>query len=985
MCGGSKAKTSQKSTSTYTPTEQASGVYTNILDRATDVADTPYNPAMNRSVAGFNPTQTAAHAATTANAGAWQPQFDQAGNMMTSAGAALTGEDIAGYMNPWQQQVVDAALAKIRDQDAMQNREFTANQVAQNGLGGNGLFVGRAQLQADQGENRNATIANLMAQGFTQAQAAAQADKNRGLAAGQSIANLGAARSQLGYTDAAAATAVGNQQQAQQQLEYDTATGNAQQEALFPMQQAQWLASIGAGIAPLTGGTTTTKGSATQSQGKGIGNIVGAGLSAASMLSDERAKENLTPIGKTFDGQTIWKYNYSGDPRTQIGLIAQDVEQSHPDAVSERPDGLLQVDYDAALPDEGFADGGGVFGGYKTAMPWASINPANPIIPQPMSVQPPAQQQQGDGGLADAMALGKKAGAGLDSLWRNSDGAGGWGASIVDTSSLGGGASSSFLSGLGSLFGFADGGLVATPEEMAALEMVESGGRDIQGPVTRSGERAQGPRQIMPATARDPGFGVKPLAPGADVTEQRRFSDDYFNAMLKRYGGDRDAARIAYNGGPARADAWLKAGRDDSVIPRESADYYKKITKQLTPGQATARNAVNTVASGTDGAGTAPLVQKGVAGTPSDGQRYKSKGDRAAGGLLKSLFGVEFNPLNLTENERRALLVAGLGMMSHGDIGRGGMQGMAYLAGAEEGERDAEREASKLTIQMKKDAEELALRTRAEDRMTARDAADQKWREGETGRKNAELTADQKEYEAAVKQGYKKDFATFQREQKAAGTGAGVNPESVREYEYAKSQGFAGSMQDWLKWKAGNKPLTATDKKAIIEADEYQNIGKDAISNLNEAIKLNMKGYSGPYASTRGYLSSQIGSDAGSTTREIENLVQTQAVAQLKQIFGGQPTEGERQILLDLQGSVSESPKVREGIWKRAIAAAQHRLELAKDQSEGIREGSYFKPGGNRSQLDEPRSVKTQTIRPRATDANGNVVEYDGKAWVPAQ
>jgi len=747
MCGGSDAKTSQKSTSTYTPTAKATGVYNDVLDRSQAAANTPYNPAMNRTVAGFNPTQQAAFDATTANAGAWQPQFDQAGQMMTSAGAAINADDIAGYMNPWQQQVVDAALAKIRDQDAMQNREFTANQVSQGGLGGNGLFVGRAQLQADQGENRNATIANLMAQGFTQAQAAAQADKTRGLQAGQSIANLGAARSQLGYTDAAAATAVGNQQQQQQQLEYDTATGNAQQETLFPMQQAQWLAGIGAGIGPLTGGTTTSKGSATQSQGKGIGNMIGAGLSAASMLSDERAKENKTPIGKTFDGQTIWKYNYAGDPRTQIGLIAQEVEQSHPEAVGTRPDGMRTVDYDAALPD-GRADGGSVFGGYKTAMPWASINPANPIIPQAPDVRPPAQQQ-GDGGLGDAMALGKKAGAGLDSLWRNSDGAGGWGASIVDTSSLGGGGSSSIFSGLGSLFGFADGGLVASPEEMAALEMVESGGRDIQGPATRSGERAQGPRQIMPATARDPGFGVRPLAPGADVTEQRRFSDDYFNAMLKRYGGDRDAARIAYNGGPRRADNWLKAGRDDSVIPRESADYYKKITKQLGGGPAMARNATEAVASGTDGAGTAPLVQKGMAGTPSDGQRYKSKGDRAAGGLLKSVFGIEFNPLNLTENERRALLVAGLGMMSHGDVGRGGLQGMAYLAGAEEGERDAEREATKLTMMMRNDARAVEAASRAERREDRGERREDRMAESDAKR----LELAQKEFDLKTKLG----------------------------------------------------------------------------------------------------------------------------------------------------------------------------------------------------------------------------------------
>lgn len=745
MCSGGKAKTTQNSTSTYTPTTQATGVYNNVLDRAADASQTAYNPATGKSIAGFNPTQQAGFDATTANAGAWQPAVGQAGQMVTDAGAPISDADMARYTNPWQEQVVNAALAKIRDQDAMQQREFTANQAAQSGLGGNGVFVGRAQLTGDQAEARNATIAQLMSQGFTQAQAAAQADKTRGLAAGQTMAGIGQLTSNLGYTDAAATTAVGNQQQAQQQNVNDAASANASAETLWPMQTAQWLASIGAGIGPLTGGTTTSQGTATQSQGKGIGNIIGAGLSAASMLSDDRAKENKEPIGRTFDGQTIWKYNYVGDPRSQIGLIAQEVEQSHPDAVGERPDGMKMVDYDAALP--GRADGGGVFGGMPTAMPWASINPANPIIPQAPNVQPPAQEQGGDGGLADAMSMGKKAGTGIADFLKKNDGAGGWGASIVPTSSLGGGGSSGFLSGLTSLFGFADGGLVATPEEMAALEMVESGGRDIQGPVTRSGERAQGPRQIMPATAKDPGFGVAPLRPGAGVDEQRKFSDDYFNAMLRRYNGDRDAARIAYNGGPRRADNWIKAGRDDSVIPRESADYYKKIDKQLGAGPAMARNATATVQAGTDGGNTAPLVQKGMSGSTEGGERYTGKADRAAGGLLKSMFGIEFNPLGLNENERRALLVAGLSMMSHGDVGRGGLAGMQYLAGAEAGERDARKDALILRRQM--DADERAVQTaaRAERREDRADKREERLTDAEAKR----LDLAQKEYDLKVK------------------------------------------------------------------------------------------------------------------------------------------------------------------------------------------------------------------------------------------
>ncbi|QRE76488.1 tail fiber domain-containing protein [Methylobacterium aquaticum] len=68
----------------------------------------------------------------------------------------------------------------------------------------------------------------------------------------------------------------------------------------------------------------------------------------ASMTSDERAKEDISPVGETYDGQQLYAYRYKGDPKMQIGLMAQDVAQVTPEAVVEGPHGLLMVDYDKA-------------------------------------------------------------------------------------------------------------------------------------------------------------------------------------------------------------------------------------------------------------------------------------------------------------------------------------------------------------------------------------------------------------------------------------------------------------------------------------------------------------------------------------------------------------------------------------------------------------------------------------------------------------
>jgi hypothetical protein len=66
----------------------------------------------------------------------------------------------------------------------------------------------------------------------------------------------------------------------------------------------------------------------------------------------------------------------------------------------------------------------------------------------------------------------------------------------------------------------------------------------------------------------------------------------------------------------------------------------------------------------------------------------------------------------------------------------------------------------------------------------------------------------------------------------------------------------------------------------------------------------------------------------------------------LKAIFGGNPTEGERKILLEVQGSVNQPDAVRRRIWDRAIQLAQQKLSLAEQRSNELRGGNYYKAGG---------------------------------------
>jgi hypothetical protein len=180
-------------------------------------------------------------------------------------------------------------------------------------------------------------------------------------------------------------------------------------------------------------------------------------------------------------------------------------------------------------------------------------------------------------------------------------------------------------------------------------------------------------------------------------------------------------------------------------------------------------------------------------------------------------------------------------------------------------------------------------------------------------------------------------------------------PSSVQEYEYARNNGYQGSYQDWVRdaAKAKSKPasMTPTVQKMISEADGLVNSNNEVINTLRKAIEINKDAWYGPAAKSRAELGSLAGMDGASATITLDNMITGQALESLKTIFGGMPTEGERKILLDIQGSVSQPPDVREKIYQRALAAAGRRLKINQEKAKSLRTGSYFSPDYQPPQL----------------------------------
>ena len=145
------------------------------------------------------------------------------------------------------------------------------------------------------------------------------------------LGQLGAGAQTAALQGAQAQLAAGAQQQATEQAKLQADYNQFLQQQAYPFQTTQFLANIAEGIGTGSGGTSTT-----QAPGPNVGNQIFGALGALSLLSDPRAKENMKPVGETYDGQKIYKFNYKGDPRTQIGLNAAEVEHHKPESVSNK-------------------------------------------------------------------------------------------------------------------------------------------------------------------------------------------------------------------------------------------------------------------------------------------------------------------------------------------------------------------------------------------------------------------------------------------------------------------------------------------------------------------------------------------------------------------------------------------------------------------------------------------------------------------------
>lgn len=340
MGGGGKGGTT---TQTVSIPPEVMARYNAVNARAEGLSDTPfkqYGTTPDAFVAPITATQQAGITGTSNAANLAQP-FYGAATGLTMAGAQnvgpLTAGQIGQYQNPYTQAVVGSTLGALGQQFGQQQSQQQTEAIKGGAFGGERAGLQRAQLMGQQGLAASQAIAPLYQQGYQQAVQTAQgqqgvvaADLARQMAAGQQIAGLGAGAQQAAISGAQAQLGAGTVEQQTEQAGKQALYNQFLQQQGYPFQVAQFLANIAMGTGALSGSTTTTQ-------------------QPTGFFSDEKLKHNKEKVGKLDDGQDIYRYDM-GDGRTQIGLLAQEVEKKHPEAVG-LAGGYKTVDYGAATDD----------------------------------------------------------------------------------------------------------------------------------------------------------------------------------------------------------------------------------------------------------------------------------------------------------------------------------------------------------------------------------------------------------------------------------------------------------------------------------------------------------------------------------------------------------------------------------------------------------------------------------------------------------
>ena len=250
-------------------------------------------------VAAQDPYQAAAYAQATdptKGLGAYQPYLTKATDAATAATGLtgpMTAQQRTDYMSPYQADVIDKALQEYDVQAQKSKLALGAPGVA--GVFGGGRHgIAEAEYQTASDRNRAALQAQMLQQGFQQAQQARQQDYTNQLGIAGLQSKLGGGAQQLAQQQISGLGTLGAGQQAQAQAVLDAQTQAAQTAAYEPYQR---LGTYGAGVASLISGYPAQYGQGVTPSASPLQTALGIGTGLAGLYGGLTGKNPFGAIG----------------------------------------------------------------------------------------------------------------------------------------------------------------------------------------------------------------------------------------------------------------------------------------------------------------------------------------------------------------------------------------------------------------------------------------------------------------------------------------------------------------------------------------------------------------------------------------------------------------------------------------------------------------------------------------------------------------
>jgi hypothetical protein len=315
-----------QSTTTYDIPAYFKEIQERTLRRAEDASKQPFQTFQGQRVA---PLSTGEMQAANVVSQQILPQSGQLGAIGAQTFDAATAQQ---YMNPYENQVIQSALADVQRGYQGQQRNLATSAIGSGAFGGGREGVERAILGSEFQKNIGDVSGRLRQAGFESGAARFAQDR---------ASQLGAAQAQIGALGGAAtglaqmgATGRGIDQANLVEAYRDFVEGQG-----YEMGQVQQV------IGALSGAPIRTYG---EERSGYTGQVIGGPSIGGQILgaytaynSDIRLKDDINLIGNLLSGVNIYSFKYKGDNKTYQGVMAHQV----PHASIVNDEGYLMVDY----------------------------------------------------------------------------------------------------------------------------------------------------------------------------------------------------------------------------------------------------------------------------------------------------------------------------------------------------------------------------------------------------------------------------------------------------------------------------------------------------------------------------------------------------------------------------------------------------------------------------------------------------------------